>query len=260
MNLENIPSPSTSDARFKDKVALIFGGSTGIGHAVAEGLAAGGAHVSITFSGHAEEARTFVRDVETRGARALALPADLTDLKTVRRAFDETIAAFGRLDLLVISGSAPVLDKTVLDTTEEDFDRVFAFNARGNFFTLQEGARRLADGGRIVTFSTPYTAQPTPQRALTGGSKAAVDQFAQTLAREIGRRGITVNAVMPGPTQTPGFDRAVPSEQARQGIEQASPLGRVAEAREVAAAALFLLSAEASYVNGHVLRATGGMV
>lgn len=240
------------------KVALVIGGTVGIGRSVAERLAASGYHVAITYAGNVAKANEFAERVKAQGGRAVAVRVDLTQLADIRSAFQEVLREFGRLDALIITGSPPVLDKKVLDTTEEDFDRVFAFNAKGNFFALQEAARHLADGGRIVTFSTPYTVQPTIARAVTAGSKAAIEQFTLTLARELGERGITVNSVMPGPTTTESFSAAIPEQVSRQ-IAAASPLKRLAEPGEVASVVMFLVSDAASYVTGHVLHTTGGL-
>lgn len=123
---------------------------------------------------------------------------------------------------------------------------------------MQEAAKHLSNGGRIVTFTTPYTVQPQPNLSVIAGSKAAIEAFTFALAREIGDRGITVNAIMPGPTKTDAFGDAVtPEEQAQ--LQQMSPLQRLAEPEDVANAVAFLVSDDASYVTGHVLHATGGL-
>lgn len=230
----------------------------GIGKAVAERLAGDGASVVITYAQSADKAQEVVTVIEDKGVQALAIQADFTKLADIRRLFKETVDRFGRLDILVISGSAPQVFKPVAEVTEEEFDYAFAFNAKGNFFALQEAVRQMADGGRIVTFSSPYTVQPTTNIAVTAGSKAAVEQFTLVLAKELGSRGITVNAVMPGPTTTESFKSSI-SVEAQDEIAHSSPLGRLAEPGEIADVVTFLVSDQASYITGHTIHATGGL-
>lgn len=199
-------------ASLDEKVAIISGASSGIGKSVAERLASDGASVVITYAKSADKAQQVVNTIKEKGGKALALPADFTKLDDIRNLFQETLRHFGKLDILVISGSAPRVEKPIADVTEEEFDYAFAFNAKGNFFALQEAAKHMADGGRIVTFSTPYTTQSQPNMAVTAGSKAAVEQFTFALAKELGSRGIRVNAVMPGPTTTESFASQVSDE------------------------------------------------
>jgi len=172
--------------------------------------------------------------------------------------FQNTISQFGKLDILVISGGAPRLVNPLAKTTEEEFDSVFTFNAKGNFFALQEAAKHMADGGRIVTFSTPYTVQPQPNLSVVAGSKAAIEAFTFALALELGSRGITVNTIMPGPTTTESFSDMVSLEEQNQ-LKQMAPLQRLAEAEDIASAVAFLVSDDADYVTGHTLHATGGL-
>ncbi|WP_414586433.1 SDR family oxidoreductase [Scytonema sp. PCC 10023] len=240
------------------KVAIITGASVGIGRAVAQRLAKEGASVVITYAHKADEAEELVGEIHNLGGQALALQTDFTKLADIRQLFTKTIEQFNRLDILVISGSAPRVVKPVAEVTEQEFDYVFAFNAKGNFFAMQEAAKHMAQGGRIVTFSTPYTVQPQPNLAVTAGSKAAIEQFTFALAKELGERGITVNSVMPGPTTTENFKGTISSEDQAQ-LAQMSPLRRLAEPGEVADVVMFLVSDKASYVTGHNLHATGGL-
>ncbi|MBD2771963.1 SDR family oxidoreductase [Iningainema tapete] len=242
----------------REKVAIVTGASTGIGKTVVERLAMEGATVVLTYAKSADKAQQVVAAIESNGGKALAHQADFTKLDDIRNLFQQTLNSFGKIDILVISGSAPRISKPFVETTEEDFDYAFAFNAKGNFFAMQEAAKHMADGGRIVTFSTPYTVQPQANMGVIAGSKAAVEQFTFTLAREVGVRGITVNAVMPGPTTTESFDSVVsPQEQAE--LKRISPLQRLAEPGDVADVVAFLVSDKASYVTGHVLHVTGGL-
>ena len=158
------------------KVAIVTGASRGIGRAVAERLGRDGAKVVVTYAGNREKAEEVVSNIQAT-SDAIALLTDLTSLDDIRNLVQNTINHFGRLDILVISGGAPRLTKPLVETTEEEFDSVFAFNTKGNFFTLQEGVKHMADGGRIVTFSTPYTVQPQPNLSVIAGSKARTNRY-----------------------------------------------------------------------------------
>lgn len=240
------------------KVAIVTGASVGIGKAVAERLAAEGAAVALTYAQNARKVEEMVTAIKDKGGQAIAIQTDFTKLADIRHLFAKTVEDFGRLDILIISGSAPRVTKPVVEVTEAEFDHAFDFNAKGNFFAMQEAAKHLTDGGRIVTFSTPYTVQPQPNLAVTAGSKAAVEQFTFALAKEVGGRGITVNSVMPGPTTTENFNNTISSEEQTQ-LAQISPLQRLAEPGEIADVVMFLVSDKARYVTGHNLHATGGL-
>lgn len=245
-------------AALTGKVAIITGSSRGIGRALAERLGHDGAKVVVTYAGNRDKAEAVVSTIKASGSDAIAFQFDLSKLDSIRTLFQETLKHFGKLDILVVSGGAPRLTKPLVETTEAEFDSVFAFNTKGNFFALQEGAKHMADGGRIVTFTTPYTVQPQPNLSVIAGSKAAIEAFTFALAREVGGRGITVNAIMPGPTKTDAFADAVTPEQQTQ-LQQMSPLQRLAEPDDIANAVAFLVSNDAAYVTGHVLHATGGL-
>ncbi len=245
-------------ASLSGKVAIITGSSRGIGRALAERLGRDGAKVVVTYAGNQAKAEDVVSTIKANGSEAIALPLDLTKLDDIRNLFAKTIQQFGKLDILVISGGAPRLTKAIADTTEAEFDSVFTFNAKGNFFALQEAAKHMADNGRIVTFSTPYTVQPQPNLSVIAGSKAAIEAFTFALAKEVGARGIRVNAIMPGPTTTDSFASIV-SEEEQEQLKQMAPLQRLAEAEDIANAVAFLVSDDAAYVTGHTLHATGGL-
>jgi 3-oxoacyl-[acyl-carrier protein] reductase len=240
------------------KVAIVTGSSRGIGRSLAERLGRDGAKVVVTYAGNKDKAEEVVSAIKASESEAIALQFDLSKLDSIRTLFQETLKHFGKLDILVVSGGAPRLTKPLVETTEEEFDSVFAFNTKGNFFALQEAVKHMTDGGRIVTFTTPYTVQPQPNLSVIAGSKAAIEAFTFALAREVGDRGITVNAIMPGPTTTDSFDSMVPLEEQEQ-LKQMAPLKRFATPEDIANAVAFLVSDDAAYVTGHVLHATGGL-
>jgi 3-oxoacyl-[acyl-carrier protein] reductase len=215
------------------KVAIVTGSSRGIGRALVERLGRDGAKLVVTYAGNRDKAEEVVSAIQTSSSDAIALQLNLSKLEDIQNLVQSTISHFGRLDILVISGGAPRLTKPLAETTEAEFDSVFACNTKGNFFTLQEGVEHMADGGRIVTFSTPYTVQPQPNLSVIAGSKAAIEAFTFALAKEVGARGIRVNAIMPGPTTTDSFSSVVSTEQQEQ-LKQMAPLQRLAEAEDIA--------------------------
>jgi len=235
------------------KTAIVTGSSRGIGRAIAEGLAAQGAAVVINYVGNQKAADEVVAGIASKGGKALAIQADISSVSDVRRLFDETESKLGAIDIVVANVGVAVI-KPLTEATEADFDQVFGTNAKGTFFTLQEAARRVRDGGRIIAVSTGGTKMFFTQTALYLGSKGAVEQFVRVLSRELGSRGITVNALSPGFTDTdllPERDRAVAAGM--------SPFGRIGAPRDVADIAVFLASDEARWLTGENIQAGGGV-
>jgi len=235
------------------KTAIVTGSSRGIGRAIAEGLAAHGAAVVINYVGNQKAADEVVAGIASKGGKALAIQADISSVSDVRRLFDETESKLGAIDIVVANVGVAVI-KPLTEATEADFDQVFGTNAKGTFFTLQEAARRVRDGGRIIAVSTGGTKMFFTQTALYLGSKGAVEQFVRVLSRELGSRGITVNALSPGFTDTdllPERDRAVAAGM--------SPFGRIGAPRDVADIAVFLASDEARWLTGENIQAGGGV-
>jgi 3-oxoacyl-[acyl-carrier protein] reductase len=239
--------------QFEGKTAIVTGSSRGIGRAIAERLAAGGAAVVINYLENGQRAAEVVEEIRAKGGKAVAIRADLSKLSEIRRLFDEAEQAFGKLDIVVANAATAVV-KPLVESTEEDYDRVFNTNTKGVFFTLQEAARRVRDGGRIVVTSTGGTKMFFSEPSLYLGSKGAVEQFVRVLSRELGSRNITVNAVSPGFTDTellPERDRVVAAGM--------SPFGRIGSPEEVAEVTTFLASDAARWVTGQNVGAGGGV-
>jgi 3-oxoacyl-[acyl-carrier protein] reductase len=235
------------------KNAIVTGASRGIGRAIALGLAARGASVAVGYAANRQGAEEVVTKIAGRGGKAVAIGADLARPSEVARLFDEAELTLGPLDI-VFANAADALIKPVVECTEEDFDRMFSINAKGVFFTLQQAASRLRDGGRIVATSTGGTQMLFTETALYLGTKGAVEQFVRVLARELGDRGITVNALSPGFTDTdllPDRDREVAAG--------ASPFGRVGRPEDVADVGVFLAGDGARWVTGQNIAAGGGV-
>jgi 3-oxoacyl-[acyl-carrier protein] reductase len=236
------------------KTALVTGSSRGIGRAIAERLAADGAAVVVNYTRNERPARAVVAGIIERGGKAVAIQADVAKPAELRRLFDEAEKAVGRLDIVVANAGVHI-EKPLVESTEKDYDYVFDINTKGVFFTLQEAARRMRDGGRIIAVSTGGTKMPFANMPLYLGSKGAIEQFVRSLARELGSRNITVNILSPGFTDTDMMP-----EQYREYGASLSPFNRVGTPQDVADVSAFLASDAARWVTGQNLQAGGGVV
>ena len=240
----------------KEKVAIVFAGSRGIGRAAAGRLGRGGASVAVGYAGNKKAAEETVALVEAAGGRAFPVKADVSRREDVDAAFDETIRLYGRVDIVINAGAASVFAPHA-DMTRSDLETAIAVNVLGAFNVLQEAARRVVDGGRIIQFSTGGTKMPVQGGGVYAGTKAAGEHMALALAKELGPRQITVNVISPGVTDTDGL--VMPREQVDMLIVQ-TPLGRLGQPDDVADVVVFLASAEARWVTGQNIQANGGIL
>ncbi len=232
------------------------GSSRGIGRAIAERLGRDGANVVVTYVGNQDKAEEVVSAIKASGSDAIALQVDMRNITQVRSLFQKTLEHFGKLDILVNNAAGKNIFKPTAEMTEEEYDGMFDIT-RGVYFALQEAARHMADGGRIVSLSTSGTAMAIPTGGAYAGCKAAIEHFSMGLAKELGVRGITVNTISPGVTETDGL--VLNQEQVNQLIAQ-TPLGRLGMPDDVASAVALLVSDDAHWVTGQGVRANGGIV
>ena len=238
------------------KVAIVTGSSRGIGRGIAERLGRDGAAVVVTYAGNRDKAEEVVRLIESAGSKSIAIQVDVRQLEDVRALFEQAIKQFGKVDILVNNAAGKNIFKPTADMTEDDYNSMFNIT-RGVYFALQQAAHHLADGGRIVSISTSGTAMAIPAGGAYSGCKAAIEQFSAALAKELGARGITVNTVSPGVTETDGL--VLEQEQVNQLIAQ-TPLGRLGQPADVANAVALLVSDDAHWITGQSIRANGGIV
>ncbi|UUF14689.1 MULTISPECIES: SDR family oxidoreductase [Flavobacterium] len=241
----------------KDKVVLITGSSRGIGAAIALKVSQAGAKVIINYAGGKEPAEKLAQEINFNGGQALAIKADVSNSAEVKNLFDESIAHFGKIDVL-INNAGIMITKLIKDTTDEDFDRHFNINVKGTFNTMREAASKLADNGSIINFSTSVNRIMLPGYATYVATKSAVEQLTRVFSKEIGSRGINVNSVSPGPTNTELFTNGK-SEEVIARLASLSAFNRIGETNDIANVVVFLASDDAKWINAQNIGVNGGM-
>ena len=240
--------------KLSGKTAIVTGASQGIGLAVAKRFFNDGANLVLTYLPEHGQAERIIEQIGGTGDRVLVVAGDLREIDFVGSLFDQTGRRFG-VPHIVAAIAGVNLSRPVIDTTEEDYDRIFSINARATFWIFREAARKVSDGGRIIGVSSNMVLQGRAGHALYAGSKAAVEQFVRTLAKELGARGITVNAVAPGPTDT-----AMVSQLSRDTAPAITPLGRLGQPADIADVVSFLASEDARWITGQIIGVNGGIV
>lgn len=240
-----------------EKVVLVTGASKGIGAEVAKKLAEAGAKVIVNFAGSKTDADNVVETIKSNGGEAIAIQADVSKSEDVKSLFDQSIAHFGRIDVLV-NNAGIMITKTIQETTDEDFDRHFNINVKGVFNTLREASTKLADHGSIINFSTSVNRLMLPGYGTYVATKSAVEQLTRVFSKEIGHRGINVNSVSPGPTATALFLNGK-SQETIDKLASLNPFGRIGETNDIANVVVFLASNEAKWINAQNIGVNGGM-
>ncbi|MEU8248145.1 SDR family oxidoreductase [Nonomuraea sp. NPDC048916] len=247
---------STQSSEQDRRVAIVTGGSGGIGRAVAERLAADGQSVVIVYAGNKATAGDVVDSISASGGSAIAVQADVADEQAVEQAFDAAEREFGGVDVVVNAAGIMIL-ALVAELDLADLDRMHRTNVRGTFVVAQQAARRMRRGGAIINFSTSVTKLALPTYSAYAASKAAVDAISLVLAKELRGRDITVNAVAPGPTATPLFLRGKDEGTIDQ-MAHMTPLERLGRPEDAAEIVSFL-AGPARWINGQTVYANGGL-
>jgi 3-oxoacyl-[acyl-carrier protein] reductase len=240
-----------------EKVILVTGSSRGIGATIALQLAAAGAKVIVNYAGGKEAAENVVAAIKEKGGDAFALQADVSKAADVKNLFDAAIAHYGRIDVLV-NNAGIMITKQIKDTTDEEFDRQFNINVKGTFNTMREAATRLADKGSIINFSTSVNRIMLPGYGTYVATKAAVEQLTRVFSKEVGSRGINVNSVSPGPTNTELFTNGKPQEVIDR-LAALSAFNRIGEPEDIAKVVVFLASDDAKWISAQNIGVNGAM-
>lgn len=250
--------------KLEGKIAVVTGGSRGIGRAIAERLAADGALVCVNYRSNADAAAEVVKAFESAGGQAFSLQADVGIVEQNARFFRSLDAELetrrGGLSFDILVHNAGIGEVGSWDsTTEAEFDRVFATNVKGPFFTVKHAAPRIRDGGRIINISSNLSRHPMPSFLAYCMTKAAIDNFTVGLAGDLGQRGITVNTLAPGLTATDLTSSLTEQPGVQQRIASITALGRLGKVEDIASAAAFLAGPDSSWVTGMYLEASGGL-
>lgn len=252
----------TLTKKLEGKTALITGASRGIGRAIALRLAKDGAFVVIHCGHGTTEAESTLREVTARGGRGAVIAADLAKAGSARRLREEMDGVLGRIEAahldIVVNNAGIGLIQGLAQTTEEQFDRVFAINVKAPFFLLQELLPRISDGGRIVNITSFVTRMALPAVGAYSMTKGAMSTMTLWLAKELGPRGITVNAVAPGIVDTDMNAATLSDVDARKYMESISAFGRVGQPEDVADVVGFLASEDGRWISGQSIEASGG--
>ncbi|WP_173922403.1 SDR family NAD(P)-dependent oxidoreductase [Agromyces sp. Marseille-P2726] len=246
-----------------DKVALVTGASGGIGREIARRLAADGHLVLAHYGRDAASAAETQRLIEDDGGEAIPVGADLTRVASIEQLFDridDVLAQRGLTKLDVLVNNAGIAAPGSIDAVDEAaFDRLFDTNTKGTFFVTQQAVERMRDGGRIVNISSMVSRAAYPRSIAYGMSKAAINSFSVSLAAGLGDRGISVNAVAPGATETPFIGAVISDPDRLAGTVAGTALGRLGQPRDIAGVVGFLASDDGAWITGQVIEASGGM-
>lgn len=239
------------------QVAIVTGSSRGIGAEIVKLFASEGAKVVVNYAGREDAANETVAAIKKNGGEAIAVRGDVGKSADVKALFDATIRQFGKVDILV-NNAGVILYKPIAQTSDDEFDRLLSINVKGTFYALREAANRLADGGRIINFSSTTTRLMLPTYGSYVATKGAVEQLTRVAAKELGARKIRVNVVSPGPVNTELFTTGKSDEEIKRAGSMAA-LGRIGEPDEIAKVVLFLASDASAWVTGQNLGANGGL-
>lgn len=240
--------------------AIVTGASRGIGRAVAQSLAQAGYPVLVNFVNSVDAAEEVVQSILQKGGRAVSMAGDVSQPETAVALFDRATEEFGAVDVLINNAGVSTSKwLTMAEIDDDTYNHVFDVNTRGTFNMLREASLRLRDQGRIVNFSSSLVIRPFAQHSLYTASKAAVESFTRVLAKELGGRKITVNCISPGATTTEVFLQGKSDSRINEFVES-NPLQRLGTPEDIASVVTYLVSTQASWINGQIIAVNGGSV
>jgi len=243
----------------KNKVAIITGGTKGIGRAIADRLAEEGVNLVINYGSDEKAAAEAKTSLEKHSIKTLFVKADVSRPDNINKLFTEALEYFGHIDIVIANAGVELLSVPFVDYDEATYDRLFNLNTKGTFFVLQNAARYVTDKGRILHISSTTTIHPEKNAAIYCGSKGASKLFVDVLSKELGDRQICVNSIMPGPIDNAGVITNLEASY-KQLIRDGSPFKRIGTPDEVSNVIAFLASEQAGYINGHHLTVNGGSI
>ncbi|MCI9843541.1 SDR family oxidoreductase [Flavobacterium pectinovorum] len=239
------------------RVALITGASTGMGRAFAIRLAKDGIAIAVNYIGDPEQAEAVVKEIREAGGTAVGFAADVSKVDAIVQLFNDVVKEFGGIDIVVANAGIGIMGIPIIDVTEEDFDRINSVNYKGTFFVMQQAAKHVRNGGRIIQISSTSSLYPAAGLGIYSPSKAPGKVITEILAQELGSRQISVNSVFPGPTKTPLMEKEVSKEELER-IGTTMNLGRMGEPEDIAGVVAFLVGPEGGWINGQQIIANGG--
>lgn len=259
------PRPKADDAQYrgsgklKDKVALITGGDSGIGRAVAIAFAKEGADVALVYLSEHQDAAETKNLVEGQGRKAVSIAGDITDEAFCQRAIQQTVDEFGKLDILINNAAEQHPQDSIEDITKEQLERTFQTNIFSMFYLTKAAIKHLKQGSSIINTTSVTAYKGNPKLLDYSATKGAIVAFTRSLSQNLVSQGIRVNAVAPGPIWTPLIPSTFPEEKVET-FGQDVPMGRVGQPEEVAPSYVFLASDDAAYISGQVLHPNGGTI
>ncbi|AWG20754.1 3-ketoacyl-ACP reductase [Flavobacterium faecale] len=242
--------------QLKGKVAIVTGSSRGIGAEIAYTLAAAGAKVVINYNGSKESAEEVAKNISDKGGNAVIIQADVSKASEAAQLFDQAMDHFGQVDIL-INNAGIMMNSLIKDVSDEDFTKMFDVNVKGVFNMLKQASTKLAENGSIVNFSSSTTRLMMPGYGIYSATKAAVEQMSRVFSKEIGERGINVNSILPGGTNTELFKEGK-SDEIISKLASMSAFNRIGEPEDIAKIVLLLCSDEAKWMTGQNIGANGG--
>jgi 3-oxoacyl-[acyl-carrier protein] reductase len=241
------------------KTAIITGGTKGVGKGIADRFAQRGMNLVIAYAADDAAAQKASAELTGYGAHVLLVKADIRQRSEVERIFQEAMAQFDQIDIVIANAGVEVIDRPFTDLEEGRMDQVVDLNVKGTFFTLQQAARHVVDGGRIIATSSTIALYPPPNAGVYAATKAAGRTMVEVLSKELGPRGVTVNSLAPGMVKSAGVFTHIPPDLEAQATG-ATPLGRMILPADIGGVAVFLLSDDAAMITGQHLGVTGGAV